>query len=229
MENLHNILLSLHILGGMLGLVIGSMQIVLRKSGRLHKKVGKFYVAAMTLATISGTVLALFLGSSFLFLIGIFSFYLCYSGMRIVNFKRIENTTQFTWYDKAIALITVLFAVLMITAGFVNLKTFALRINPILIIFGIMSFIFSFTDLLMYLNVKWRKYPKTYWLGTHIGRMIGSYISAFTAFLVVNIQIEQMWIIWLAPTLVGSVLISIFIARFTKKINTVKAYNEELQ
>jgi len=40
---------------------------------------------------------------------------------------------------------------------------------------------------------------------------------------VVNVQIEQMWIIWLAPTLVGSVLISIFIARFTKKTNTIKA------
>jgi len=216
MKTLHTILLSLHILGGMLGLVIGTMQIILRKSGKLHRNMGKYYVAAMFLATLSGTVLAVFLGSSFLFLIGIFSFYLCYSGMRIVTFKRIENTAQFKWYDKLIALITIVFAILMITSGLFNFKTSEFRINPILLTFGILSFFFSFTDLLMYLNVKWRKYPKTFWLETHIGRMIGSYISAVTAFLVVNVQIEQMWIIWLAPTLVGSVIISIFIARFTK-------------
>ena len=160
MKTLHTVLLSLHILGGMLGLVIGTMQIVLRKSGRLHKKMGKFYVAAMTLATLSGTVLALFLGSSFLFLIGIFSFYLCYSGMRIVTFKRIENTAQFKWYDKLIALIAIVFAVLMITSGLINFKTSEFRINPILLTFGILSFFFSFTDLLMYLNVKWRNIQK---------------------------------------------------------------------
>jgi uncharacterized membrane protein len=200
----------------MIGLVIGTMQIILRKAGKLHKNMGKYYVAAMFLATLSGTILATFMGSSFLFLIGIFSFYLCYSGMRIVTFKRIENTAQFKWYDKMVAIITVLFALLMVTLGFIDSKTMAFKFNPILLVFGVMSFIFSFTDLLMYLNVKWRKYPKTYWLGTHIGRMIGSYISAVTAFLVVNVQIEQMWIIWFAPTLIGSALISIFIARFTK-------------
>jgi uncharacterized membrane protein len=223
MKTLHTILLSLHILGGMLGLVIGTLQIILRKSGKLHRNMGKYYVAAMFLATLSGTVLAVFLGSSFLFLIGIFSFYLCYSGMRIVTFKRIENTAQFKWYDKMVAVITVVFAILMVTLGFIDAKTMAFKFNPVLLTFGILSFFFSFTDLLIYLNVKWRKYPKTFWLETHIGRMIGSYISAVTAFLVVNVQIEQMWIIWLAPTLVGSVLISIFIARFTKKINTIKA------
>jgi len=223
MENLHTILLSIHILGGMLGLVVGTMQIILRKSGKLHRKMGKYYVASMFTATLSGTVLATFLGSSFLFLIGIFSFYLCYSGMRIVKFKKIENISQFKWYDKLTALLTVGFALLMITLSFYNLRTMEVTFNPILLVFGTMSFVFSFTDLLMYLNVKWRKYPTNYWIGTHIGRMIGSYISAVTAFLVVNVSIEQMWIIWFAPTLIGSALISFFIRRFTKRFIKVTA------
>ncbi|MFN4880994.1 MAG: hypothetical protein ACK5CD_05075 [Bacteroidota bacterium] len=37
--------------------------------------------------------------------------------------------------------------------------------------------------------------------------MTGSYIATTTAFLVVNIQLTPMWIIWLGPTLLGTILI----------------------
>jgi hypothetical protein len=54
------------------------------------------------------------------------------------------------------------------------------------------------------------------WLIKHIGMMGGAYISTLTAFLVTNVSFSPGWIIWLAPTLIGTILIT----RATKEWRT---------
>jgi hypothetical protein len=58
---------------------------------------------------------------------------------------------------------------------------------------------------------------KKAWIYNHITRMMGSLIASYTAFLVVNITIQQGWILWLLPTAIGSVFISYFIKKYVAK------------
>lgn len=54
-----------------------------------------------------------------------------------------------------------------------------------------------------------------HWWFAHIGSMGGSYISAVTAFVVVNIQLPQYgWVLWILPTLIGSVMIARTILKY---------------
>jgi hypothetical protein len=48
---------------------------------------------------------------------------------------------------------------------------------------------------------------KKYWLKTHLTKMMGGNIAAFTAFLVVNNNILPSVIAWLLPTFIGTLLI----------------------
>jgi len=75
-----DIALAMHILGGMSGLMLGTLMLILKKGGDRHRKMGRLYVASMALATLSGIAMAITGENQFLFFIGIFSFYLCYSG-----------------------------------------------------------------------------------------------------------------------------------------------------
>jgi hypothetical protein len=58
---------------------------------------------------------------------------------------------------------------------------------------------------------------KQRWLFRHIGRMMGTYIAATTAFLVVNIHSDIRWLPWLIPTFIGTPLIFYFIYTFKSK------------
>jgi hypothetical protein len=48
---------------------------------------------------------------------------------------------------------------------------------------------------------------KKYWIKTHLTKMMGSNIAAFTAFLVVNNKILPDIVAWLLPTAIGTFLI----------------------
>ena len=52
----------------------------------------------------------------------------------------------------------------------------------------------------------------------HLGKMMGGYISAVTAFFVVNQIIPGMWN-WFVPGVVGGVYISYWMMKLTKKTN----------
>lgn len=40
-------------------------------------------------------------------------------------------------------------------------------------------------------------------------------IASYTAFLVVNVQIDMQWILWLLPSVIGSIFITIFLRKYT--------------
>ena len=56
---------------------------------------------------------------------------------------------------------------------------------------------------------------KMHWWFTHIGSMGGSYISAVTAFIVVNIQFQQFnWVLWILPAMIGGIIIGRTIRKY---------------
>jgi hypothetical protein len=61
--------------------------------------------------------------------------------------------------------------------------------------------------------------PRTkMWLIRHIGMISGAFIATFTAFLLTNVRIDPMWIVWLAPTVVGTIFITYSIRTWKQKL-----------
>lgn len=200
MDALEKILLILHIMAGFAALAMGAMAILSKKGKDLHRLGGKIYFWSMVLVVITAVVLSLFKDIDFLLMVAVFSFYLCYTGYRATLQKRLKPNLS-DWIVLAIA---------VVNAGFM-IASF----NVILMVFAGLSTIFGIQDIAIYL--RWRKQNKSNnWLTMHIGRMLGAYIATLTAFLVVNVQVDPAWIIWLAPTFVGSPLIGFYISRVVR-------------
>jgi len=216
-SSVHSILLFAHILGGMTGLLTGLLSLSTRKGAKVHRLSGKIYVAGMFLATLSGIVLAFWGGSHFLFLIGIFSFYLCFTGFRTLKHKKILQNNVFKPIDKIMAWIVLGFGCLMLTVGIIDLKTLTVKLNVILIVFGAICTGMAFNDLRLFFKKSHSSKMKQHWFFNHIGRMIGSYISAVTAFLVVNINFLPGLLIWLGPTVLGTIVITGFNIHYRRK------------
>jgi len=214
MTALKTLLLVLHISGGMLGLITGMINMINRKGGKLHKLIGKLYVTGMFVATISGMFLAFIGENQFLFLIGVFSFYLAFSGYRTLSHRKPDD---YRFVDKSVAFLTGVFAMVMIVTGVFNFSTGNLVINPVLLIFGVVCLIYGWGDLLIFIGKRETKHPKYHWFFNHIVRMIASYISAVTAFLVVNLTVGPPLLIWLGPSVLGSVAITLFIRKYKRK------------
>ncbi len=90
---------------------------------------------------------------------------------------------------------------------------------PMLLVFGLLLTWMSVQDAVK----MWRKnWIKNDWLYTHIGRMGGSFIATSTAFILTNIRFEPQWIVWLAPTVIGSPLMASAIKKWKKKLGDVK-------
>ncbi len=208
--------LILHVFGGMSGLLLGSLILVIKKGDKRHRYLGLGYVISMALATLSGIGMAFWGNNQFLFLIGIFSFYLCYSGWRMARQKR-GTTSKMKIVDLSIAIITLFLSVFMILSGIFDFEQNKWVINPVLIIFGSASLVFSFNDTRLYLRPDGDLIVRKQWLNTHIGRMSGSYISALTAFLVVNLSgLLPPLLVWLGPSLIIGPLISRWVRKYTR-------------
>ena len=70
--------------------------------------------------------------------------------------------------------------------------------------------------------MKGKKFVKNAWLYDHISRMGGSFIATSTAFLLVNIQIEPVWVMWLLPTIVGTPMIVLASRNWKNKLEGKK-------
>ncbi len=203
MSILSSVLLILHIIFGGSALVLGLFSMSSRKGQKLHKKSGFYFFISMLVVAITAILLSLIKDSAFLFHIGIFSFYMNYSGWRAIRNKKLTPSTM-DWIINIASLINTIFMI----ASF----------QLVLIIFGVISLSLVFGQLkLFYFHYKEKEIPRMSWLVQHIGMMVGTYISTLTAFLVVNINfIEPNWVVWILPTVIFTPLIIFWTKKYTE-------------
>lgn len=200
-------LLILHIISGYLALICGAWAMGARKGSRHHRRSGKLYFFSILTVALSAIALALIKHNLFFLLIGGFVLYQCLNGYLALLHPRLN----LRWYSPLLWLLGLFTAAGMFISG-----------NPVLIAFGLIQSGLLLQDL--YVSIKIGRdgtaKPKTR-LSRHLGQMIGSYIGAFTAFLVINIQLETLaWqlLIWLGPTL----LFAPYIAYWMRKVGKPK-------
>jgi uncharacterized membrane protein len=213
MENTIKIFIYIHAFFGSVGLLTGIGSIIVKKGGRNHKRLGKWFTWSMISSSVISLVVARMPGhiNSFLFLIGIFTIYMVLAGNRALTFKSVKKTKANS-LDKSISGSMVLCALLMIGFG-VNGLLHGYDQSILFVVFGGFGIFLPYGD---YMLFKKTLENRKLWLINHLGRMLGALIASFTAFLVAGMHYDNLWA-WLAPTVVGTAYITYWIKKIKEK------------
>lgn len=204
MEISYKIFLGIHILSGFTALLAGFIAIIAKKGKNVHQKAGLTFFIGMIMVCISATVISVMKHNQFLLHIGIFSFFLVYSGFRSVQNKSLLPSLM----DWIVVLIAIINCGIMLTSS-----------KIVLIVFGAIGSFLALRDAKLMYDVKNNKaIQKNVWMIRHLGMMLGGYIATFTAFLVVNVSLERLpWLPWLLPTIIGTPLIAYWTRKYQSK------------
>lgn len=207
-ELLFDILLFSHIICGGMALITGLIALSTVKGGRVHRSAGKIFVIDMMIVSFSAFFISIAKHLDFLLAISIFSFYMNYTGYRVMK----NRTGKFTWYDWIPVALSICTAIYML-----------ISYKIVLVVFGIILTSFLFRDVRLQAQgeeaIKASRRAKVL---THISRMVGTYIATVTAFLVVNINfVRPGWILWLLPTALGTPFIFYWSRRWQIKLKLV--------
>ncbi|MGB0390508.1 MAG: DUF2306 domain-containing protein [Salibacteraceae bacterium] len=208
-EKIVSILILIHALFGGFALIAGSVALISKKGGSTHKKSGRVFFYSMLFSAFVSTVVALLPNhkNPFLFSIGIFSSYFLLSGILSLEYRNPKISLR---RPKALAVTIIITSLIMVLFPIIYLGV----LNIVLVVFGILGLTFGVLDLRLFTNPS--RLSES-WLTSHLGKMTGGYISAVSAFFVVNQILPGIWN-WFIPGIVGGV----FITYWTNKINKKK-------
>lgn len=210
-------LLLLHIAAGTVALLCGAAALMAVKGRKGHSRTGSVYNYCMYIVGISALVMTTIKFNPFLLSISVFTLYLSFSGMRAMQYWRLGRPS-ITLHSKLPYLTAVATALFMILYPFVKMAIANTAFVPVLSIFGSIMLVLSVRDLQLLADKNTTGKHNRVWLMQHIGKMSGSYIAAVTAFLVNNISLKPAWIVWILPTVVGSVLTTMAARKWNRKL-----------
>lgn len=212
-ESFLRVMLWIHIAGGTSALITGLGAMLTKKGSPVHKRFGKIYFLSMTAVFVGALATAIGHHKDFLLMVAFFSYYMTVRGYRILYMKKLNLGQKPTWMDWMITGVSGAFILFLLGWGVVALIN-GYGMGIVGIVFGIIGSSFLIRDIRNFITPP---SEKMHWWYGHIASMGGSYISAVTAFVVVNIQIGQFnWLLWILPGMIGGVLIGRTI-RFYKK------------
>lgn len=207
-------MLMLHIAGGALSLLSGLGAMVTSKGSTLHRRFGKIYFYSMTAVFVGALATAIGHHRDFLLMVAFFSYYLTVRGYRILYLKKLHLGQRPAALDWIIIAVSAVFIVSLLGWGAWALMQGA-GMGIVGIAFGAIGSTFLWKDIRSF---RIPPQEKMHWWYGHINAMGGSYISAVTAFVVVNIQIGQLnWLLWLLPSVIGGTMIGRTIRHYRKK------------
>jgi uncharacterized membrane protein len=194
-------------LGG-IALLTGGLALIVKKGGLIHQKSGMIFFYSMLLSALSSLLISClpYHENPFLFSIGLFSTYFLLSGYRSLNFKKKEFQLRI---DRILAYVILLTGISMILYPILLYH----QLNIVLTVFGVVGIVFGIRDLLLFKNIN--KLRKS-WLKLHLGKMMGGYISAVSAFFVVNQILPGIWN-WFVPGILGGGYITYWMMKLKKK------------
>ncbi|MEY3947004.1 MAG: hypothetical protein RJB03_1710 [Bacteroidota bacterium] len=207
---LYKIFIGLHIAGGSAGLLSGIFVLLTQKGNTRHKLLGNFFHWGMNIAGLTSLALSQMRPNSFLFLVGVFTLYMNYTGKKYLSYQNKASKPE--WLDHAVSLTMLSVAILFIWKGNILLKSDSF--GWVYVAYGFISLFMTLGDFRFALQ---KEPPAFAWLQYHLQRMIGTFIAAATAFLVVNVNMKPAYLIWLAPTAILTPLIIFWSQQYKNK------------
>lgn len=207
----YNIILGLHIAGGGAGLLAGTYVLFTKKGNERHRLVGNFFHWGMMIAGLTSIALSQMKPNFFLFMVGVFTLYMNHTGKRYLSYR--EKGQKPEWLDHAVTLTMFAVAIMFMIKGNRILKTDSF--GWVYVLFGFSSIMMTVADLRFAFK---RERQPLEWLRFHLQRMIGTFIAALTAVLVVNVTFEPAYALWLAPTFLLTPLIMVWSRKYKNKM-----------
>ena len=194
-----HLLLAIHIGSGATALVASMVAIISAKGKKQHVRAGRVYFLGMLGIFITAIPMALVSGNQLLFITAIFSFYLAFAGLRFAR-NRTGVAATVDWIAVLLMLLSGVGLWLLAAVYFIGGN--ADFVIPV--VFGTVALALGFRDYRTHKN-QTAQGPQR--IASHLSNMLGGTIAVITAVLVVNIDMQPSWIIWILPTLVITPLI----------------------
>lgn len=214
--------LAVHITAGALCLVLAPLVLSVRKGGRAHRRMGTIYLWSMGVLAGTALPMALYRPELFLALIAMLSFYLAFSGYRVLRLKDLAHGGSASAADWAAAIVT--FGACACLAGFAVWRPALVQhMGIVAVLLGALGMRASAADI--YQFVVKPKEPM-FWMYVHLEKFIGSYIAVWTAFSVAALSriVPQAGIVlWLLPATIGIPAIAATVAYYKRKNRAVTA------
>ena len=188
------ILLSIHILAGTIALLCAALAISSEKGKKFHVLSGRTYFWSMVGIFLTAIPMSIINSNLFLFLIAIFSFYLAFAGMRFAK-NRKSIATTIDWIAVSLMILSGLGMWALAVIYFINDNSQYIT----LLVFGFIALALGYGD---YRSHKNKAATGKERIAKHLTNMMAGTIAVITAVLVVNVNIEPIWIWWLLPTAV---------------------------
>ena len=188
------ILLSIHILAGTIALLCAALAISFEKGKKFHVLSGRTYFWSMVGIFLTAIPMSIINSNIFLFLIAIFSFYLAFAGMRFAK-NRKSIATTIDWIAVSLMILSGLGMWALAIIYFINDNSQYIT----LLVFGFIALALGYGD---YRSHKNKTAIGKERIAKHLTNMMAGTIAVVTAVLVVNVNIEPIWIWWLLPTAV---------------------------
>lgn len=202
-----NVILTVHVAGGVTALLSMFVPLLARKGGLLHRRAGWVFVAGMAIVSVTSLILGAdrFIrnpwdgaqtNALFLSYLGVFTGNLVWTGVRVLQFK--DRTAPHR------GLLEVALPAFAVVAGVAMGIYGQVADEPLLVAFAIVGTL-SGAGQLAY----WFSSPgePMHWWFAHMYLMLGGCIAAVTAFVVNNVGRIGLpgdtVLIWIAPTLCG--------------------------
>ncbi len=213
MENIIQIFIYIHAALGTIGLITGTVSLIIQKGTARHKKLGKIFMISMLISCIIALIICKLPGheNTFLFLIGLFTVYMLLSGKRSLTFKpAMKKKPGYT--DYCISGSMFIISVIMIVLGAIDVYQ-QVSGGILYLVFGGIGLSLSLRDFNMFRTFTQQTNA---WLFGHIGKMTGAFIASVTAFLVAGVKLHGL-IYWLLPSALGFVYIYFYIKKIKSK------------
>ena len=211
---LFTLVLTLHIVFGFTGLLLGTVILIRKKGDTIHKQTGLVFTIAMVATGLCAFCLTYLHPNLFLFIVGVFTIYLSISGYRIIRLKKAHLGQKPKVFDAILTIVMLICAMLFYYIGIRHLVARQI-FGLVYLLFGTIGFRLCYTEYKVFAD---KVTDPLYALKNHIGRMTGAYIAAFTAFIVVNNTFLPAVLAWSLPGIIGG----IFISRSIKKLSSNK-------
>jgi len=205
----------LHIAGGAGAFLIAPIPLATAKGGKTHRRWGMVYLWSMGVVAATALPMAFYRPVLFLALVAVFSFYLAFSGYRVLKLKELARGGSPRAIDWIAAGVTVIDGAALLWLGMFHAT--AIQVIPIVgVAFGVIGMLSGLKSIVMFVK---RPVEKMFWWYSHLGSFMGSYIAAWSAFSVLTlIQLfGNRWYVWLWPTIVGTPAIAAVTIYYKRK------------
>jgi len=196
-----------HVVFGSAALLAAPAALLVRSGGAWHKWFGTAFTIVMAVVLFTAAFLWQAKGHAFLVPLAIVSAYLIFNGWRVVARRRRKIFSPLQIGIDAAAAVGVMIAG-SVTAwmGWTAGTPLMHSIAPALLGIGGIAIAFGINDLLGFCAPR----LKIGWLLAHFAAMLASYISAVTAFVVINAHAMPMMLRWGLPGAIGALTISLY-------------------